>query len=204
MASLVKFAIQLSYNISEREKDFARKALIGLKYVKNNLDKCINYLKLIQTPFKDNNDLTPEDTWKTRAALWQYRDNTIDKFNTFKLIAFKSFLILNIFSSDTQVENLKKTYVVSIQELENLVNKFSDLFNDIESKDFKENMVKSIDLIVKKSDEIKKIIDERIETHLKQNILAKTWVDEMSSELGIDIEENEPLIKELIENRKNN
>lgn len=204
MASLVKFAIQLSYNISEREKDFARKALIGLKYVKNNLDKCINYLKLIQTPFKDNNDLTPEDTWKTRAALWQYRDNTIDKFNTFKLIAFKSFLILNIFSSDTQVENLKKTYVVSIQELENLVNKFSNLFNDIESKDFKENMVKSIDLIVKKSDEIKKIIDERIETHLKQNILAKTWVDEMSSELGIDIEENEPLIKELIENRKNN
>jgi len=204
MASLVKFAIQLSYNISEREKDFARKALIGLKYVKNNLDKCINYLKLIQTPFKDNNDLTPEDTWKTRAALWQYRDNTIDKFNTFKLIAFKSFLILNIFSSDTQVENLKKTYVVSIQELENLVNKFSDLFNDIESKEFKENMVKSIDLIVKKSDEIKKIIDERIETHLKQNILAKTWVDEMSSELGIDIEENEPLIKELIENRKNN
>lgn len=204
MASLVKFAIQLSYNISEREKDFARKALIGLKYVKNNLDKCINYLKLIQTPFKDNNDLTPENTWKTRAALWQYRDNTIDKFNTFKLIAFKSFLILNIFSSDTQVENLKKTYVVSIQELENLVNKFSDLFNDIESKEFKENMVKSIDLIVKKSDEIKKIIDERIETHLKQNILAKTWVDEMSSELGIDIEENEPLIKELIENRKNN
>jgi len=201
---LNKIASQLSYNISAAEKNQAEKALICFKHTKKSLKLAIEYIDILYTPFKENSDITAEEIIKYRAALRRFRDKAIENFNTFKLLSFECVQVMDIFSSDSQINKLIKTFISMIDDIQSDVNKFVDEFKDLKSKTFIPDIIKCIDNIKKNSDQLQEIIDERILSHIQENILSSTWIDDVSRELKRKIEKKKPLIIDLYNKSQEN
>ena len=107
------YAIQMSYDVPSEEKDKATKIILYLDHLIKIIKFCNEHIDLIYTPFKDNPEISPEQTFKARAALRRYRDKVADNFNVLKRQAFKCFTLLQPFSVDTQVVKLVKAFVLS-------------------------------------------------------------------------------------------
>jgi hypothetical protein len=192
----------MSYDVSDSEKQQAEKALLYFKAAEKFLMQAADHLNIMKTPFKDNPDMTPEDVMKARAVIRRFRDKAIDNFDKFKRIAFDCVNLMQTFESDTQTLKLMKSFIAAIDDLEVSVNQFSELFNDLHSKDFIKNVVTFIESIQKQCDDIDEIIDERIKSHIQTNILASSWVDSVSNDLQMKIEKKTPLIVDLYNQRQ--
>ena len=196
------YAIQMSYDVSDSEKVQAERALIHFKAAEKLLNKASDHLNIMNTPFKDNPEMSPEDVMKARAAIRRFRDKVVDNFNEFKVEAFKCVHIMQNFAADTQTVKLMKSFISSIDSIESLVNEFVNIFNNLKDKDFAKKVVSSIDSIQKECSSLEKIIDERIINHIQSNILAKNWVDSISNNLQMKVEQKTPLILDLFNKRQ--
>lgn len=184
--------------MSDEEKNQAEQAIYLLNFAKNTLGISSDYLDLMRTPFKDNSEIPPEEIIKNRAALRRFRDKVVENFNKFKTISFKCVRTLNNFASDTQVTKLLKSFIMSIDSLEDKVNNYVDLFDDLKDKEFVKNIVSAIEEIQKQCEDVEKIIDERLINHVKENILATSWVDSIGKELEMKIEKKKPILLDLV------
>lgn len=191
------YAIQLSYNVSDNEKNVAEKALLYFSDAEKKLEMAASHLDILQIPFKENQDITSEHLMKERAVLRRFRDKAIENFNLFKISSFKCVDIMQYFSSDTQSIKLLKSFILQIEELEKEVNLFADLFKKIDSNEFVSLVVKNIDSIKNKCEELSDLINQRIKDHLQTNILAKSWVNSVSNQLQKTVEKKKPLILDL-------
>lgn len=196
------YSIQMSYDVTDEEKRQAERALLYFNHTSNLLDSANDHLNVMKTPFKDNPDMPSEEVMKARAAIRRFRDKGIDNFNDFKKAAFNCVQVMQIFASDTQTVKLMKSFITCIDDLEMKVNKFVDLFDDLQSKDFSKNVVSSIEDIQKQCEDVSEIIEERIKKHIQTNILASSWVDSISNELQMKIEQKTPLILDLFNKRQ--
>lgn len=196
------YAIQLSYDVSSEEKEQAEKALLYFNYAIDKLNIAINYLDKMAIPFKDHPEIDPKEILQYRSALRIYRDKLIQYFNDFKIASSQCISIMNIFLSDTQVLKLIKLFNSSIEDIEASVNEFSALFNNLESTSFITDINKSIDSIKKLCEELKTIIHERIEDHIKNNIMGKSWIDGISDHLQQSVERKIPLTIDLFRQRE--
>jgi DNA-directed RNA polymerase beta subunit len=196
------YAVQMTYDVSDDEKVQANQALILFGAVLKQLNMASEHLNIMKTPFKDNPEMSPEEVMKARAAIRRFRDKAIDNFNLFKRTAFDCVNVMQVFSSDTQTLKLMKSFISSIDDLEAKVNRFVDLFADLESKDFPKNIVQTIEDIQKQCDDIDEIIDERIKAHIQNNVLATSWVDSVSNDLQTKVQERTPLILDLFNKRQ--
>lgn len=196
------YAVSLSYEVPSEEKDQAEKALMAFDILLRKLKTCDEHLDLIYSPFKNNSNISPEQTYKVRASLRRYRDKVADNFNMFKRIAFRCFVFMQPFSSDTQVVKFSKSFVLAIGDIEKQVNRFIDLFADLESKDFAPTIVKSVENIKKEIAQLEQIIEDRVKPYIENNILAVNWVDSVSDELQEKVEKRVPLAVRLVEERK--
>lgn len=196
------YSIQMSYNVSDDEKKLAEKALLYFDFALKKLNVATNHLNIMKTPFKENPQVDPKSIMQARAALRRFRDKVVDNFNEFKIVCFNCVNIMQSFASDTQSVKLMKSFISSIDGVEVKVNDFADLFLDLQSKEFVNDVVKTIEDIQKESDGLEEIIDERIKNHIQSNILAKSWVDSISNDLQINIEKKTPLILDLFNERQ--
>lgn len=196
------YSVQMSYDVSDSEKQQAEKALLYFKGSENDLRQASDHLNIMKTPFKDNPEMTPEDVMKARAVIRRFRDKALENFDKFKKTAFQCVNLMQTFETDTQTFKLMKSFIASIDQLEVSVNHFADLFDDLESKDFAKNVVTAIEDIQKQCDDIDQIIDERIKSHIQKNILATSWVDSISNDLQMKIEKKTPLIVDLYNKRQ--
>jgi replicative superfamily II helicase len=196
------YAVQMTYGVSDAEKDQAEKALLFFTYASKLINMASEHLNIMKTPFKDNPEMSPDDIMKARAAIRRFRDKSLDNFNDFKSMAFKCVNALQDFASDTQTLKLMKSFITSIDDLEAKINSFVDLFSDLEAKDFPQNVVKSIESIQADCDDIEEIMDERIKDHIQTDILAKSWVDSVSNSLQMKVEKKTPLILDLFNKRQ--
>ena len=192
----------MSYDVSDSEKSQAEQALLCFKATEKLLMQASDHLNIMKTPFKDNPDMTPEDVMKARAVIRRFRDKAIDFFDEFKKSAFQCVNLMQTFATDTQTLKLMKSFITSVDELEAQVNLFSDLFTDLHAKDFSKDVVTHMESIQKQCDEVDQIIDERIKTHIQTNILATSWVDSISNDLQMKIEQKTPLILDLFNKRQ--
>lgn len=195
------YIVQMSYEVSDAEKIQASRALMYFNHALKLLHLATDHLDIIKTPFKDNPGMSSEDAMKARAALRRFRDKSIENFNDFKLTAFKCINVMQDFSFDTQTIKLIKSFIASIDDLEKSVNDFSDLFNDLESKDFSSTIVSEIEKIQKEAEDIEEIIEERIKRHIQNNILASSWIDNVSDKIQMKIEQKTPLLLDLYNER---
>lgn len=191
------YAIQLSYNISDNEKLAAEKALLYFSDASKKLEMANNHLNILKVPFEENQDITKEALMEERVAIRRFRDKAIDNFNLFKLSAFKCVDIMQNFSSDTESVKMLKSFISEIDNLEEIVNDFADLFKNINSNEFKPLILKNIKLIQDKCQEIQDLTDQRIKAHLQTNILARSWVNSVSNQLQKTVEKKKPLILDL-------
>lgn len=196
------YSTQMSYDITNDEKMQAEKALMAFDYALKVLNLADQHLNIMFVPFKDYTDVKPEEILKFRAALRRFRDKAIENFNNFKVAAFKCINLIQPFSSDTQTAKLIKSFISSVEDMENQVNSFSKLFESLESKDFVAKVVQIIDGIKKEIKQLNQIVEERIKNHIQTNILGKTWVDAISKELQINVDKKTPLLIELNKERQ--
>lgn len=196
------YAVQMSYEVNDEEKHQATRALLCFEHSVKALDLASDHLNMIKTPFKDNPNIPPEDIFKARAALRRFRDKAVDNFNEFKKISFKCIKIMQNFSSDTQTIKLIKSFISSVDDLQKIVNELVNLFNDLKSKEFSTKVVSSIEKIQKQCEVISDIVEERIKSHIENNIIATNWVDSVGNELQMKIEKKTPLIVDLFNKRQ--
>jgi hypothetical protein len=196
------YSFQLNYDITSEEKEQAEKALSAFEHVSKLLHKCEQHLDILYIPFKDHPEVTPEELVEHRASLRRFRDKVINNFNTFKKATFRCIQLMNYFSSDTQSSKLVKSVISTVEEIEKNINEFSELFTNLEDKDFVPEIVKTIDCVKKDIEQLEDIIDERIKSHILTNILGKTWVNSLQDELKVNIDERVPLLVELNEQRQ--
>lgn len=180
------YSIQLSYEVSDQEKEQAEKVLICFDYAIKSLKQTIDHLNIMTVPFKDDPNIKTEEVVKYRAALRRYRDKVVSNFNNFKSIILKCINELDLFMSDTQTSKLVRTLISTIDSLEDQVNKMSEIFNKLESKTFIIDLNKALDEIHKLCDELKEIIDDRIKGHIKNNIIGKTWLNSVENKVHDD------------------
>lgn len=196
------YSVQMSYDVSDEEKNQAEKALLAFEHASKLLQLADNHLDIMKTPFKDNPEIDPKEVVKARVAIRRFRDQAVDNFNGFKRQAFICVNVMKLFESDTQTLKLMKSFISSIDDLENKVNEFVELCSDLEAKSFVADIVKSLEAIQDQCKDIKEIIDERIKNHIQSNILATSWVDNVGSDMQMKIEEKTPLIMDLFNQRQ--
>ncbi len=195
------YTTQLSYDVTDAEKAYGEKAMIAFDYTLKSLNKATDHISIMDTPFKNNPDIKPEEIIKFRAALRRYRDKVIDNFNNFKEVAFKCVVALQPFSMDTETTKLTKSFITAVEDIETQVNKFSELFDSLEDKNFVAAVVQALDAIDKEAVELKKLVEDRIKKHIQVDILGKTWINGISDKLQIQIENKTPKLLELEKNR---
>lgn len=196
------YSVQMTYDVSDGEKIQAERALLYFEHAMKLLDISSDHLDIMKTPFKNNPEMDPKDVMSARAAIRRFRDKSVENFNEFKNVAFKCVNVMQNFASDTQTVKIMKSFISSIEDLENKVNKFVDLFSTLESKDFVSNVIASIEDIQKECDELNDLIDERIKNHIQTDILATSWVDSVSNDLQMKVEKKTPLILDLYNKRQ--
>ncbi len=196
------YITELTYSISDIEKQDAQKALIYFDATSKLLKKASDHLNIMKTPFKESPEMSIDSVMNVRAALRRFRDKVVDNFNEFKHSAFKCVQIMQKFSTDTQTVKLLKSFISSIDILESKVNIFINLFDNLEAKEFPKDIVINIEDIQKESSALDDIIDDRIKSHIQTNILSKSWVDSVSDELQLKIEKETPLILDLFNKNK--
>jgi len=196
------YTVQMTYEVSDAEKQEAEKAIIYFNTALKLLSLASDHLNIMKTPFKENTDMTPDSVIKARAAIRRFRDQSVENFNEFKVSAFKCVNAMQTFASDTQTIKLMKSFISAIDDLESKVNDFIKLFDSLDDKEFAQNIVTSIEEIQKQCDDIEEIADDRIIDHIQSNILAKNWVDSVSTELQTKIEKKTPLIMDLYNKRQ--
>lgn len=190
-------ATQLAYDVTGEEKSIAEKAIMAFNRSKKSLVIANDYLNIIYNPFSKTQQIDSDQIYKYRAALRRFRDSVVDNFNNFKISSFKCVELMNTFSSDTQTIKLMKSFANTIDELETRVNYFIELFSDLKSKTFVNDILKNIEEIRKKCEEIKTLIEDRIKIHIKDNILSKNWVDSVGDKLQINIQKQTPIMVDL-------
>jgi len=191
----------MSYEVPSEDKDRAEKAIRAFDHLLKKLQAADEHLNLMYTPFKENTNITPEQTYKARAALRRFRDSVADNFNLIKRIAFRCYVLLQPFASDTQTVKISKAFIFSMSDIEKQVNRFIDLFQQLEAKDFAQTVVKAIENVKKEVAQTQQIIEDRIKSHIENNILARTWVNSISDELQEKVEKRIPLSVELVNER---
>lgn len=196
------YSLMMSYDISSAEKAQAEKALLAFNLTLRLLNISLDHLNIMSVPFKDHPDISTEQLIQFRAALRRYRDKCIENFNNFKVAAFKCISLLQPFSNDTQTAKLIKSFISSIEDVEKQVNLFSDVFNNLKSKDLVASIVQIAEAIKREAKQLEEIIDDRIKSHIKTNILGKSWVNNVSDKLDMTIEKKTPLIMELNKKRQ--
>ena len=193
--------MQMSYEITEGEKLQAEKVMRSLDKLIKDLKTADKTLDLMYNPFKNKSDISPEEVFKIRVSLREYRDTIIEKFNIFKKQAFLSYSAMQLFISDTQLVKIVKSFIASINDMEKQVNRFAELFSQLDSKDFVSSVLKGIELIKKECAQVEEVIENRVKPYFQDNIISKTWVDNVGEELQKKIKEKTPLMQQLLEQK---
>lgn len=202
MINKIASTIEMSFDIPESEQKEAQLAVDTFKEVINALDHAQDHLDLMYEPFKKAQDLTPEAVWEYRGAIRRYKDQIKENYNKVMIYAFKALLKFNLFSSDTHVMELINSFKDSITDVEDRVQVLLDALDELKDQDFKTNVISAIDDIKKKSTEVEKIIEERIEDFINNNILTKDWTSSVSDDLNVKIREKVPYITQLFNERQ--
>jgi hypothetical protein len=202
--SISKFsqAPQLSFNVPDNEKDIAKKAVQSFLQVKEKIEAFNVHLDIIYNPFSAHQIVSTKSIVENRGALIRYKNKVRENFNNIAKVALYCVANMNQFSNDTRSVELMKSFVDSIGDIEDQVKNFNIIFKNLKAKEFKDNVIKVVQSIKKQGAQATKLIDERILSHINTNILATNWKENLSQELKFQIEEKEPYIKRLYNDRE--
>lgn len=197
------YSVQLSFDVPDAEKKSAEKASLYFNKLSNTLTHNLNHLDIMYDVFKKYETISTDEVYKHRAGLRKYRDQVIENFNKSKQIALRCVIALKPFSSDTQSNELVNSFISSTEEVEKQVNRFADLFDKLNSSEFRNFIIAGIEGVKKQASQLDQLINDRILPHIDGNILAKNWVTNISDKMQLKLKDKEPYIVELWKQRYN-
>ncbi len=170
-------SIDLSFDIPDSEKQIARNTIEYLNGVYSSLKIASDHLDIIYDPFQSHTDISTESIVKNRGVIDRYKQKIKENYNKMKEYAFYSIRELNEFSSDSKIKEIVDAFRSSISDLEDSVVKLLEMLGDYESKTYRDDIVKQIDLIKQYTDNTRELIKDRIIQHVESNILADSWLE---------------------------
>jgi hypothetical protein len=196
------YSIQMNVAVPDSEKRIAEKAEEQFENLLARLQDAADYLNLIYIPFQKHDNLDMEMIEKYRDTFRDYRDQVNKKLNTIIRRAYNCVVLMNEFSIDTSTEELMDSFLVAIRELEKYIDTFVSIFSNLNSQDFRQNLISTIDSIRKQFNQIKQLISDRILDHIDSNILAKNWASDVFKGDEQPIKEKVPLVIQLFKERQ--
>lgn len=195
------YNVQLTYDISDAEEQYAEDAIEAFNYMLVSLDRFSKHLDKMLVPFKDAADVPPQQVWTAHSTFESYCDEAKNNLNRIQRHAFNCVQIMKHFTSDTQVDKLMKSLNLSIDDVTKQFERFKRLFNKIQDPAFIKNAVSAIAAIQKEVAQLKQIIEERIQKYIEIDILDKSWVDQIDDQ-DLELEEKVPFERELLDAQK--
>jgi dGTP triphosphohydrolase len=198
------YSLQMHFGVPESEKRVAEKAEEYFNQLLAKLEDTKDYLSLIYIPFQKHQNIDMEMVTDYRKTFREYRDQVRLKFRTIAKLAYKCVALMNEFSSDTATEEIIESFMGTIRELEKYVDTFVSIFSNLNSLEFRNHLISTIDSLNKQMNQIEQLIKDRVLEHIDSNILAKNWAKNISDrfEGSEPIEERVPLVVQLFKERQ--
>jgi hypothetical protein len=173
--------IPLSIPMPKQSTEIGLDSLNLSKKILKVIDLADDNIKMLETAFKNFPQTDPEKIWGSRKFLRNYRDGVIENYAEAKLASFKFLNKISYFESDLELQKIIDSFIGAIGDLNDLLDSFTDAFDNMKDKDFITNITKLIGNIIKQSSTIKDIIDERIFSYINTNILDNNWYNDLKN-----------------------
>ena len=196
------YSIQMHFGVPESEKRIAEKAEEYFEQLISGLQDAKDYLDLIYVPFQKHQNIDMEMVTDYRKTFKEYRDQVKLKFSKMVKKAYKCVALMNAFSTDTATEEIMESFIGAIRELDKYVDTFVSIFSNLNSSEFRDHLISTIDSLKKQMNQIEQLIRDRILEHIDSNILAKNWAKDISEDNSEPIEERVPLVVQLFKERQ--
>jgi dGTP triphosphohydrolase len=196
------YSIQMHFGVPESEKRVAEKAEEYFEQLISGLQDAKDYLDLIYVPFQKHQNIDMEMVTDYRKTFREYRDQVKLKFRKIVKKAYKCVALMNSFSTDTATEEIMESFIGTIRELDKYVDTFVSIFSNLNSSEFRDHLISTIDSLKKQMNQIEQLIRDRILEHIDSNILAKNWAKDISDGNSEPIEERVPLVVQLFKERQ--
>jgi hypothetical protein len=202
--SLIKLAetIEMSIEIPDGEINIAKRAVVHFEKLVKKLNSFNKHLNAIYNPFKEYQTVSSDSVEKYRGAIWKYRSQIKENFDKIKELSLLCVRDMSHFDSDTHITELLTSFSNDVGGTEDQVSSLMSVLSNWDTGNYKNNVVTAIESLKKEIAELRKLIYDRIIDHLNTNILAKNWVDDISDELNISIQDREPVITQLYQERE--
>jgi len=199
-----KFAesINMSIDIPTSEKKIAQRVVRKFQFLIKKIDSFDKHLDILYNPFKSHENVSEKSIVDHRAALRRYRDKINDNFNEIKIFIVGCISDFNYFSSDPNIAELIASFNDNISNIQNVLENLASGLDNWQDKDYRNNIMKSIETVKKETEQLEKLINDRIITHINTNILTKNWTDNLDDKLKSSIKSKEPYIKQLQEEKE--
>lgn len=194
--------IEMSFDIPETEKQKAQDAINALDKVLSSLDVAKDHIEYMYEPFKNSESVSPESLHNVRGVVDRYKEQIKKNFSQTNKHALMAYAALDEFKSDTHIDELNNTFKKTMGDLTDQVNILMKVFGNLESADFKNQLVSACDSIFKAAFEVTKLVNERILDFLNNNIIGKDWIADTKKEVDFQISSKVPYITQLFEERK--
>jgi hypothetical protein len=195
------YSIQMHFNVPDSEKRIAEKAEEYFQQLVAHLDDIKGYLDLIYTPFQKHQNIDMDMIVEYRKTFREYRDQVKAKSDKVTKRAYQCVALMNEFSTDTATEEIMNSFIGSVRELEKYTDTFMSIFSNLNSPEFRDHLILTIDSMKKQMNQIEQLIKDRILEHIDSNILAKNWAKDHCDD-GKPIEERVPLVMQLFKERQ--
>lgn len=202
MKKSLAYGVQMTLEIPDAEKRIAEKAEESFESLLSHLKISLEHLDLIYKPFSKRDQVDSEEIHKHRAILRKYRDKVKENFENVLKVAYNSVSLMSEFSTDSSVEELMNSFVANLRELEKQVNYLLSIFSNLDSADFKDILIASIELIKKQSAQLRQLVNDRVLEYIDTNILAKNWESLVNDKFQDKIKSKTPLIIQLYRERQ--
>lgn len=203
LSSIVKhaYSIQMSSDISDDDRLAAKSAEDGFSMVLAQVRKASEHLDYIYIPFSKLDVLDSDVVVDNRVSLRRYRNQIHKNFEDIFKASYLSVAQMSRFSTDGAVEELMRSYISDVRDLEKSVNYLLSVFSSLNSSEFKDSLLESIMGVKKQCAKIKQLINDRVLEYISTNILAENWENLVSDKVDVNIANKSPLLVELYNSR---
>lgn len=202
--SICKLAqlVEMSLDVPSSEKKAARKVVSMMEKLCKKIEQFDEHLDLIYNPLKNNQTASKESVIENRGAIKRYTDKIEENFDELTKFSLMIVKELNVFSTDSHIKELIKSFTNAFGDVEVSIKSLIAALDDWKSKEYRDNVLVSIENVKKQAAQVYKLLNERIIEHINTNIIANTWVDNISDKLNVTVQEREPYIKKLHRERE--
>ena len=94
------------------------------------------------------------------------------------------------------------SFMGTIRELEKYIDTYVSIFSNLNSPDFRNHLISTIDSIKKQFNQISQLVTDRVLDHIDNNILAKDWAKNVLDRVDEPLQDRVPLVVQLFRERQ--